>query len=150
MFWRIIIFWIVVHQQNSEMWEVDIEGRRKMGAILKSQWLYQFGPQWEIFTNNALFILVSLKVISVFMANLKNLMMFVKTHCGWKNLHLCSKNAGTILQMAAEKCEWQQQCVNIVFVFLSKFILDENNEEIDGIFTKFFLNIDNNSIIHSS
>jgi len=32
--------------------------------------------------------------------------------------------------MAAEKCEWQQQCVNIVFVFLSKFILDENNEEI--------------------
>ena len=109
-----------------------------MGAILKSQWLYQFGPQWEIFTNNALFILVSLKVISVFMANLKNLMMFVKTHCGWKNLHLCSKNAGTILQMAAEKCEWQQQCVNIVFVFLSKFILDENNEEIWWYFHEIF------------
>ena len=83
-----------------------------MGAILKSQWLYQFGPQWEIFTNNALFILVSLKDFS-FYGKPKKLNDVCENPLWLKKFTLMFKkcgnnftNGGRKMRMATTVCEY--------------------------------------------
>merc|ERR1719220_508641 len=80
----------------------------------------------------------------------KLLMIFVKNPLWLKKFTLMFKKCGNNFANGDRKMRMATTVCEYCFFFCQNSSWMKTMKKFDGIFTKFFLNIDNNSIIHSS